>query len=401
MSTTDLVKQLARENGFDRCGIASLGPIQRGPEFLNWLSDGRAGTMGYLHRRKESRLDPSALLAGGRSAIVVAVNYNQPDPTDPPVENGFAKRQQRKIAPNATAPPAEPAGRIAMYAWGEDYHVVLTRRLERLLAAIRAALPDTPFDARVCVDAAPILERELAAAAGVGWIGKNTLVMHQDLGSYFFLGEILTTLDLVPDAAATDHCGACTRCLDACPTGAFPAPYEMDATRCISYLTIEYRGDVPEPLHAPMGDWVFGCDVCQEVCPHNRDAPITTEPRFRIDAAVSTPSATDHDKAATGLNRTATGLNRAATVRERSRNTGSNSKEPVRGEPAPPVDSQMPSPIKPEAANKSLIHPVRPDLLALVAATDEQITAATAGRATDRARPHMWRRNASIALKNS
>lgn len=259
---TQLVKRLAAELGFERCGVAAAGPIRRGDYLREWLAAGRAGTMGYLHRRIQSRLDPRELLRGARSVIVVALQYRQPEPA---------------------IPRDSPRGRVAMYAWGEDYHVVIRDKLDRLIASIRSRLPE-PFEARACVDTSAIVERELAAAAGIGWIGKNTLVLHQDLGSYFFLGEVITTLDLVPDAAATDHCGSCTRCLDACPTSAFPNPYEMDARRCISYLTIEYRGEIDPALENRMGRWVFGCDVCQQVCPFNRDAPATREPAFSIRA---------------------------------------------------------------------------------------------------------------------
>ncbi len=173
----------------------------------------------------------------------------------------------------------EPTGRVAMYAWGEDYHRVMRRKLETLVERIRVEIP-VSFDARICVDTTPVVERELAASAGIGWIGKNTLVLNPSVGSYFFLGIVLTTLELEADAAMPDHCGTCTACLDACPTKAFPAPYEMDASRCISYLTIEHRGEIPASVHPAIGDWVFGCDVCQEVCPHNRDAPETREPAF-------------------------------------------------------------------------------------------------------------------------
>jgi len=266
-----LIRRLAHEHAFDRAGIASLGPIPRAEYALDWLRDGLAGTMGYLYRCRETRLNPGRLLSGAKTAIVVAVNYGQPCGT------GF--QPVRRTQHSAPRTQHSPRGRVAMYAWGEDYHVVMRERLERLLSAIRQEI-DQPFDAKICVDTSAIIERELAAAAGIGWIGKNTLVLHQDLGSYFFLGEILTTLDLEPDRPVADHCGRCTRCLDACPTQAFPAPYQMDARRCISYLTIEHRGDIPDELKPRMGDWVFGCDVCQQVCPYNREPPITAESRF-------------------------------------------------------------------------------------------------------------------------
>lgn len=265
------VRDLARTHGFDRCGIAPLGPISRAEYVKQWLAAGMAGTMGYLYRRRESRLDPSKLLPGARSAIVVALNYHQ---SALPPESG------------------PPRGRVAMYAWGEDYHVVMRDRLAALLAEVRAALQE-PFEAEVCVDTSAIIERELAAAAGIGWIGKNTLTLHHELGSYFFIGSILTTLDLMPDAPIADHCGRCTRCLDACPTQAFPAAYQMDARRCISYLTIEHRGEIAPELQPLIGQWVFGCDVCQEVCPFNREAPLTREPRFAPQTPPAAPSLTE------------------------------------------------------------------------------------------------------------
>jgi epoxyqueuosine reductase len=217
--------------------------------------------MAYLHRHLEQRIDPARLLEGARSVIVVALLYHQTPPPPPAVAD-------------------EPIGRVAMYAWGDDYHRVVRKKLHALADALRAQASES-CETRVCVDTAPILEREIASRAGIGWTGKNTMVLSRGLGSYFFLGEVLTTLELAPDEPVTDHCGTCTRCLDACPTGAFPAPYEMDASRCVSYLTIEHREDVPDALRAGIGHWVFGCDVCQEVCPFNRDAPITAEPRFK------------------------------------------------------------------------------------------------------------------------
>ncbi len=218
--------------------------------------------MDYLHRHFKMRADPSTTLEGAKSVVVVALSYRQ------------------HSAPQ-TEGEATARGRVAMYAWGDDYHDVIGTKLTELVERMRAELAE-PFAARVCVDTAPILERELAAAAGIGWIGKNTLVLHHEIGSYFFLGAVVTTLELAPDEPLADHCGTCTACLDACPTQAFPKPYEMDASRCISYLTIEHRGDISKAFQKMMGDWVFGCDICQEVCPYNRDAPTTREPRFAI-----------------------------------------------------------------------------------------------------------------------
>lgn len=225
--------------------------------------------MGYLHRHLESRLDPSALLEGARSAIVVALNYHQPTPLDRPGDGATR-------------------GRVARYAWGRDYHRVLKRKLHTLADRLREQF-GANVATRACVDTAPIIERELAVRAGIGWIGKNTLVLHSELGSYFVLGVVLTTLALEPDEPLEDRCGSCTACLDACPTRAFPVPYQMDASRCVSYLTIEHRGDIPPEFHEGIGDWVFGCDVCQEVCPYNRRAPQTNEPDFAVRAPGPAP----------------------------------------------------------------------------------------------------------------
>ncbi len=257
MSPTDKsrrIKHLAADLGFDHVGIAPTASVRRSEYLRTWLDAGRAGAMAYLHRNHAIRIDPRRLLDQARSVIVVAMNYRQQEPEQP--NDG------------------PPRGRVAMYAWGDDYHDVLKRRLHLLVDRMRLAI-DEPFETRCCVDTAPILEREWAEAAGIGWIGKNTMVLNQGLGSYFFLGEVVTTLELAYDEPLADHCGRCTRCLEACPTGAFPAAYEMDASKCISYLTIEHRGDIPDAFHAPMGDWIFGCDICQQVCPYNHAAPLT------------------------------------------------------------------------------------------------------------------------------
>jgi epoxyqueuosine reductase len=197
--------------------------------------------------------------------ICVALSYRR---VEPPREH--------------TGPEGPPTGRIAQYARGRDYHVVMRAMLEELVSRLRARLGE-PFQARVFVDTGPLLERGLAWAAGLGWIGKNTCLLHQKLGSYLFLGEVITTLELVPDQASADRCGGCTRCLDACPTGALLGPYRLDASRCISYLTIEHRSEVPDELHTAMSDWVFGCDICQEVCPYNAKAPAGRQPEIMVE----------------------------------------------------------------------------------------------------------------------
>ena len=255
------VKVLALEEGFEKCGVARAESIDRAAYLRAWLDAGRAGSMDYLHRYFQQRTDARNLLDSAKSVIVVALSYHQQPPKDS-IEDD------------------RPRGQVAMYAWGADYHRVIKKKLHRMADAIRAE-SDEDVVTRACVDTARLLERELAAAAGIGWIGKNTLVLDQKVGSYFFLGEIVTTLQIAPDEPMADHCGTCTRCLDACPTQAFPQPYEMDASRCISYLTIERRQPISGDLHASMKDWIFGCDVCQQVCPYNQDAPLTREPSFK------------------------------------------------------------------------------------------------------------------------
>ncbi len=272
--------ELAR---FDRCGIAPAQPIGRADYLHAWLAAGRGGSMDYLSRRLDMRRDPRSLLEGARSIIVVALLYYQPEPPTHTAGEISRSTESPTSGPSPGSAPttaAEPSsGRIARYAWGEDYHEVLKDRLFAFARALRERLNE-PFGFKVCVDTAPIVEREVAALAGIGWIGKNTMVLHEQIGSFFFLGELITTLALAADEPAADHCGSCTACLDACPTAAFPAPYEMDASRCVSYLTIEHRGDIDASLANGAGDWLFGCDVCQEVCPFNRRPPTTREPRF-------------------------------------------------------------------------------------------------------------------------
>jgi epoxyqueuosine reductase len=250
---TESVKALALELGFDRVAVGPAGPPEHGLEFRRWVEAGHAGTMAYLERRIEERLDPARLLPGARSIVCVALNYYQGEPTDP------------------------SWGPVARYAWGRDYHDVIGPRLGRMAAH----LADTGgARSRAYVDTGPVLERDMAARAGLGWIGKNTMLLHPLLGSWFFIGVLLTTADLAHDEPLPDRCGSCRACLDVCPTEAFVAPYVLDARRCISYLTIEHRGPIDAALHEGMGDWQFGCDLCQSVCPWNRKAPVTREPAF-------------------------------------------------------------------------------------------------------------------------
>jgi len=273
MSPEDKVKQLAREAGFELCGIASLAsPPERLAHLLPWLERGLQGDMAWMREQAPKRLDPGKVLDGARSLICVGLVYNtaQPYSTDAFPLDG--RRQTR---------PADGDGRgwISRYAWGEDYHRVMARRLADLERGLREEI-DGLAGYRAYSDTGPISEKAWAAAAGLGWQGKHTNLINQSLGSWFFLGEILTTLELRPDAPVADHCGSCTRCLDACPTQAFTRAWELDASRCISYLTIEKRGEFPADLVDGLGANIYGCDICQDVCPWNRARVAGGEPAF-------------------------------------------------------------------------------------------------------------------------
>jgi epoxyqueuosine reductase len=236
-----LIKAQAFGLGFDLVGITSLGPVESAERFEWWLTRGFAGDMGYLERGAAKRRDTRLPFPGARSAIVVAMDYG-----------GRA-----------------PAGPVARYARGDDYHDVMTTRLGELGAWLSRTV-GREVAAKPYVDTGPILERDLARKAGLGWIGKNSMLVNPGRGSFFFLGSLFVDLELDPDSPfEADRCGSCTRCLDACPTDAFVEPRVLDATRCISYLTIESRGDIPESLRPSLGEWVYGCDVCQDVCPWN------------------------------------------------------------------------------------------------------------------------------------
>ncbi|HEY0704633.1 MAG TPA: tRNA epoxyqueuosine(34) reductase QueG [Candidatus Acidoferrales bacterium] len=266
----------ARSAGFDLCGVAPVTGLDDLKYLPAWLDRGHAGEMNYLHDPR--RADPSLVLEGARSLIVVALNYNSALPYSTAVApvNGSAPH------PGSDA----PRGWISRYAWGDDYHEILWEKLNALVAAMRAQWPEPSFTARAYADTGPILERVAAKYAGLGWLAKNTCLINQEVGSWLFLGVIITTLDLAPSLApgespAPDRCGTCTLCLDACPTQAFTAPYVLDARRCISYLTIELRTAIPEELRPAIGNAVIGCDICQDVCPWNRKAPVTTLAAFQ------------------------------------------------------------------------------------------------------------------------
>jgi epoxyqueuosine reductase len=253
------IKQRARQLGFDLVGIAPASPSQYRDYLRRWLDEGQAGTMHYLAARFEERTHPASYFAGAASVICVAMNYH------------VRLAERDAAAADASVVP----GRIARYALGGDYHEIMKERLHQLSDWLRQTAGG---QTRAAVDTAPVMEKDLAARAGVGWVGKNTCVINQGIGSWLLLGEILTTLSLPPDEPAIDRCGACRRCLDACPTGAITAPYQLVARKCISYLTIEHRGEIDVALQAQMGDWLYGCDICQDVCPWNSKALESVDP---------------------------------------------------------------------------------------------------------------------------
>ena len=284
---TALVKHAAADAGFDAAGVAPVSDFPELERFAEWIATGRAGEMQYMEVRDESgslkRASLRSAVPWARSVVVCAINYNTAQAYSTEVED-------------------PDRGWISRYAWArEDYHEAVMRRLRvvegKLLSACREREQDAPATAggpnlnavegipalqtRCYVDTGPIVERVYAKYAGIGWIGKNTCILNQKLGSWLFLGVILTSLDLAPDLPAPDRCGSCTRCIDACPTDALIAPYQLDSNKCISYLTIEKRGAIPEGMREGMGRHVFGCDICQDVCPWNRKAPATTAAEFQ------------------------------------------------------------------------------------------------------------------------
>jgi epoxyqueuosine reductase len=271
--TSSTVKAKARESGFDVCGIAAAGQPARLARLADWIDRGYAGEMGYLDRSRDERLDPTRVLPTVRSIISLGVVYN----TDRPYST-------------TAAGPGRAA--VARYAWGDDYHDVLRARLRGFLRWL-ADTAGPGLEAFSCVDDGPVQERVWAEQAGLGWIGKNTCLINPGLGSWLFLAEVLTNAELEADAPGVDQCGTCTRCLDACPTGAIVEPYIVDATRCLSYLTIEARQPVDEPLRSHVGPQVYGCDICQDVCPWNRRAAMSDDPAWQPRDTLAFPALVD------------------------------------------------------------------------------------------------------------
>lgn len=254
--STVLIKMKARELGFSFCGISRAEFLkEEAPRLEEWLRQGYHGKMGYMEGHFDKRLDPTLLVPGAKSVVSLVYNY-------------FPATQQD-----------EGSLKVAKYAYGEDYHFVVREKLNALMNTIHDEIGDV--SGRAFVDSAPVMERAWARRSGVGWIGKNSLLLNRELGSFFFLAELIIDLELEYDGPVKDHCGSCTACMDACPTDAIPAPYVVDASRCISYFTIELKEEIPADMKGKFGDWIFGCDICQDVCPWNRFSRPHDEPRFK------------------------------------------------------------------------------------------------------------------------
>lgn len=252
---TALVKTIAKDLNFDFCGIAKAEFLEEeAPKLETWLNRGYQGQMGYLENHFDKRLDPTMLVPGAKSVVSLVYNY-------------YPEKSYQEQLP-----------KIAKYAYGQDYHHIIKQKLHDFLARLQEQIGEV--EGRVFVDSAPVHERAWAAKAGLGWVGKNSLLLNREMGSFFFLAELIIDLELVPDGPIKDYCGTCSRCMDACPTDAIPEPYVVDGSKCISYLTIELKESIPEAFKDRMEGWAFGCDICQDVCPWNRFSKPHKEPTF-------------------------------------------------------------------------------------------------------------------------
>ncbi len=268
-NNSQMIKKEAQRLGFLFCGISKADFLEyEAPLLETWLKNNYHGEMSYMERYYDKRLDPRKLVEGAKSVISLAYNYFP----EPEIEKKYKFSHSLSFK-------KEDSPKIARYALGEDYHKVVKDKLHELTNFIQEEIG--AIEGRVFVDSAPVLERAWAEKSGIGWIGKNTHILNKKAGSYFFLGEIISDLDLTQDQASVDHCGTCTRCIDACPTQAIKASQILDASRCISYLTIELKKDIDLEFRDKLEDWSFGCDICQEVCPWNRFSLMNQEPRFK------------------------------------------------------------------------------------------------------------------------
>lgn len=268
MNLTDRTQQVHDEAlrlGFDACGFAKAGRLETQERRLKeWLNQGRHGSMGWIENHFDKRVDPTKLVPGSRSVVSVIASYFHPDHEQQQKQSGTPK--------------------ISKYAQGRDYHKVFKKKLKKLFAFTENLLGE--LNGRVFVDSAPVLDKVWAQQAGLGWIGKNSLLLNKDMGSFVFIGEMIVDAEFAHSPTTTDHCGTCTRCIDACPTDAIYEPYRVDAESCISYQTIELKDQIPEEYHETLGEWLFGCDICQDVCPWNNDVPYSQikdfEPRQKM-----------------------------------------------------------------------------------------------------------------------
>lgn len=359
---TAAVKAAARELGFSLTGVCHAAAAPGSDCLAEWLAAGFGGEMSYLANRLDAYSHPRHVLEGVRSLVMLGWEYRVDEP----------------------APTSPGTGRVSRYAWGEsDYHDVLRDRLNQLAARLAQLAPGCRV--RGVVDTAPLLEREFAQLAGLGWVGKHTLLIHRECGSWFFLAALLTDVDLTPDTPwESDHCGHCRACLDACPTQAFPAPYVLDASRCVSYLTIELRGPVPVPLRPGLGDWLFGCDICQEVCPWNQHAA-----RRRPDERLAPPP------------HTTVASSNSSTVPRHLAQTALESPpaSPSSANPSP-ADAATPDVVAPRDRFRSREDANPVDLIALFEADEAAIRARFRSTPLWRARRRGLLRNAAYVLGN-